>query len=611
MVKIFDESLVKPLMKIFQSSLDSSIFPEMWKKANVVPVFKNKGDKSVAKNCGPVSLLTVFFKMFEKCLYDTIYSYFEKSSLFSNGQSGFRKGDSCVSQLLSISHDILKDFDLNPPLDTRGVFLDISKTFNRNWHDGLLFKLNLYGISGPLLFLVQDFLLGRSQRVVLDGQTSEWTEISAGVQQGSNLGPLFFLIYIYDPPHELISKVKFFAYDSFLFSLIVDKIRCSIELNNDLLKISEWAHQWKMSFNPDPSKQAVEVYFSRKLKPPDPPALNFNNAAIAVQDHQKHLGLILDKKLAFDHHLNEKFLRANRSIGLINRLRKFLPRNSLITIYKAYVRPHLDYGDIVYDYPGNTSFTQRLESFQYDACLAITGCFRGTSREKLYLELGLESLSDRRFSRKLMFFYKIVKGFAPTYLSSYLPPQNMATNLRARPPFGVIYCRTERYRASFFPYCISEWNKLDSGIRDLPSISSFKRAILNFIRPKAASIFNVTDNKGVVFLTRFRVGFSHLCEHKFRHNFSDTVDPFCNCRTNSIETTQHFLMHCSDYSNERLHMFNSLQQLDLSLFPLNPSTLYTTLLYGNSKFDAVQNHNILSITLKFVCDTGRFDGPLF
>ena len=166
----------------------------------------------------------------------------------------------------------------------------------------------------------------------------------------------------------------------------------------------------------------------------------------------------------------------------------------------------------MYDYPGNTSFTQRLESIQYNACLAITGCFRGTSREKLYLELGLESLSDRRFSRKLMFFYKIVKGFAPTYLSSYLPPQNRATNLTARPPFGVIYCRTERYRASFFPYCISEWNKLDSGIRDLPSISSFKRAILNFIRPKAASIFNVTDNKGVVFLTRLRVGFSHLRE---------------------------------------------------------------------------------------------------
>ena len=261
MIKICDESLVKHLIKIFQFSLNSNIFPEKWKKANVVPVYKNKGDKCVVKNYRPVSLLPIFGKIFEKCIYDSIYTYFEQNNLFTNAQSGFRKGDSCVSQLLSITHDILKGFDANPPLDTRGVFLDISKAFDKVWHEGLIFKLKSYGISGSLLLLIQSFLSGRSQRVVLDGQTSEWTEISAGVPQGSILGPLFFLIYINDLPEDIISKIKIFADDSSLFSLILDHIRCSIELNNDMLKISEWAHQWKMSFNPDPTKQAVEVYF--------------------------------------------------------------------------------------------------------------------------------------------------------------------------------------------------------------------------------------------------------------------------------------------------------------------------------------------------------------
>ena len=141
MVKICDRSLVKPLMKIFQSSLDSCIFPEMWKKANVIPVYKNKGDKSVVKNYRPVYLLPIFGKLFEKCLYDTIYSYFENNNLFSSCQSGFRKGDSCISQLLSITHDIFTGFDSTPLLDTRGVFLDISKAFDRVWHEGLVFKL--------------------------------------------------------------------------------------------------------------------------------------------------------------------------------------------------------------------------------------------------------------------------------------------------------------------------------------------------------------------------------------------------------------------------------------------------------------------------------------
>ena len=109
--------------------------------------------------------------------------------------------------------------------------------------------------------------------------------------------------------------------------------------------------------------------------------------------------------------------------------------------------------------------------------------FRGTSREKLNLELGLESLSDRRFSRRLAFFHKIVKGLAPTYLKTCFPPQGGAPFLRVRPPFEMLYCRTERYSASFFPYCKTEWNKRDSSIRDFPLISSLKRAILTFLRP--------------------------------------------------------------------------------------------------------------------------------
>ena len=143
--------------------------------------------------------------------------------------------------------------------------------------------------------------------------------------------------------------------------------------------------------------------------------------------------------------------------GLINKLRKFLPRKSLLTIYKTFVRPHLDYADIIYDCPGNITFTQKIESIQYNAYLAITGCFRGTSREKLYSELGLESLSDRRFSRRLFFFYKILNGLAPRYLAAYIPQQNLRQlNLRSRPTFYPITVRTEKYRNSFFPFCVRQ-----------------------------------------------------------------------------------------------------------------------------------------------------------
>jgi len=149
---------------------------------------------------------------------------------------------------------------------------------------------------------------------------------------------------------------------------------------------------------------------------------------------------------------------------LIKRLRKFLPRNSLLTIYKAYVRPHLDYKDIIHDYPGNITYSQKIESIQYNACLAITGCIHETSREKLYSELGVESLPDRLFiSIKLS---KVFYLFLVIYLSDYIQPPNRAfVGLRARPVLQPL--RTDRYRGSFFLFCIFEWNKLDCRIHKI------------------------------------------------------------------------------------------------------------------------------------------------
>ena len=183
-------------------------------------------------------------------------------------------------------------------------------------------------------------------------------------------------------------------------------------------------------------------------------------------------------------------------------------------------------------------------------------------------------------------------------------------NLRSTLPIYPLEARTERFRKSFFPYCVNEWNKLDSRIRDLPSISRFKRAIFDFIRPKSSPTFRVEDNHGLVLLTRLRVDFSHLREHKFRHGFLDTLDPFCSCRNNSIETTEHFLLQCSNFSNERLILFDSLRTI-VSLFPLNLQSLCKLLLFGDSKLSDNTNHDILTNVIDFITASNRFSGPLF
>ena len=155
---------------------------------------------------------------------------------------------------------------------------------------------------------------------------------------------------------------------------------------------------------------AQEVIFSRKINKIDHPLLYFNENLVKSSSTQNHLGTMLDTKLDFSLHLKNVQNKVNKTIGLLRKLQDTLPRTSLITIFKSFIRPHLDYGDIIYDRAYNTSFHQNIESIQYNAALAITGAVRGASREKLYLELGFESLQQRRWYRKLYCLFKIINN---------------------------------------------------------------------------------------------------------------------------------------------------------------------------------------------------------
>ena len=147
---------------IFEQSLKEGKFPAIWKKANVVPVHK-KEDKNLLKNYRPISLLPIFSKIFERIIYNSLFNHFQSSKRFTSSQSGFLPGDSCIAQLLSIIHEIQTTFDNNPTVDVRGVFLDISKAFDKVWDSGLLFKLQSYGVEGQLLAVLKDYHYNRKR----------------------------------------------------------------------------------------------------------------------------------------------------------------------------------------------------------------------------------------------------------------------------------------------------------------------------------------------------------------------------------------------------------------------------------------------------------------
>ena len=224
-------------------------------------------------------------------------------------------------------------------------------------------------------------------------------------------------------------------------------------LNKDLANITEWAFQWKMQFNPDPNKQANEVYFTRKTTSHDYLPIIFNGNRVQQCNSQKHLGLILDKQLNCNEHVDKKIIICNKLIGSIKYPSSLLPRKSLLTIYKSFIRPHLDYCDILYDNPANETLINCIEKVQYKACLAITDAIQGTSCDSLYQELGLESLRVRRWYRKMIFFYRIVNELAPKYLTDILPTANncsYCTRSQTNSEINQFYTRTESFKNSFF-----------------------------------------------------------------------------------------------------------------------------------------------------------------
>ena len=251
---------------------------------------------------------------------------------------------------------------------------------------------------------------------------------------------------------------------------------------------------------------------------------------------------------------------------------------------------------------------EKLQSVQYTAALTITGTWRGTSRVKLYTELGWESLSSRRWSRRLTLFYNMINNLNPKYTRGPIPePQPARYCFRYQDVIGRTRARTQQFKSSFYPNCLDEWNELDHEIRLSPSVAIFKKKLISKIRPPFKSTFGIHDPIGLSYLTQLRVGLSKLCYHKFKHNFGDSINPMCPSN-DGIETTEHFLLLCQPFEAERRDLlagvFRLLQPHRYTNLPTEALT--QLLLYGDKDPPNNLNRNIIELTLRLIHKPSRF-----
>ena len=252
--------------------------------------------------------------------------------------------------------------------------------------------------------------------------------------------------------------------------------------------------------------------------------------------------------------------KAYKGIAVLRKLQNIMLRNSLLTIYKSFICPHLDYGDIVYRQPNNVRLCQKIESIQYQAALAITGAIHETSQTKLYNELGIESMKLRQWFRRLCCFFKIKSSGLPHYLNDLIPKPSLRYTTRFS-PLANFKVRTKLFRNLFFPYNVNEWNNLDNIIKSSDSFFMFRKRMLNLIRPKCNETYGIHNPIRLKLLPRLRLDLTHLNDHKFNHNFRDCINPLCSCSL-SVQNNVHFFLHCHHFSLQRQTLMSNIKSID-------------------------------------------------
>ena len=585
----------KPLTLLFTKSLIEKIFPDQWKIAHVIPLFKN-GDKSLPSNYRPVALLSCVGKILEKIVFKNIFNHLHENNLLYKFQSGFIPGYSTTHQLVELYNKIL--VALNDKELTSITFADISRAFDTVWIQALILKLEKYGIKGDILEWLKSYLYNRSQRVILKNTLSDIGKINAGVPQGSVLGPLLFLVFINDIADDMTGFGRLFADDTSIGHTASSEPILKELIIRDLNHLKNWSKRWMVKFNQ--KKTDIMIFNTRNVNL----NLSFDFDGVLLEPVQthKHLGIIFSSDCKWTHHVDKLIERTSKQLNVLRKLKFKLKREYLEKIYLTFIRPILEYGSEVWDNCGQLN-ADRLEKIQIEAGRIVSGLTAFASLDSIYRETGWEKLSVRREVKKLTLFHKIVNLQSPDYLSELIPPSvNEVShyNLRNSQNITIPLIHLSIYQQSYFPSTIKLWNSIDLNVRQIPSFCCFKKTIQSvyFKNTRPPLYYYCGQRLLSVLHARLRNNCSSLKFDLFHANLIDNPTCICGYRN---ETVEHYLLYCINFTAQRTVMLNNLNELNMN-FPITANVL----LYGDESLTLDENVIIFFEVQKFIKDSKRF-----
>ena len=464
-LKLIKEIVALPLSKIINRSLECGVFPDSLKIAKVIPIFKS-GDTQMASNYRPIAILPYLSKIFEKCVALQVIKFFNKFKVISDNQFGFRKGKSTVDAFLKLTQYM---YDcLNQKHHCMGIFIDLKKAFDTVNHKVLLKKLEMYGVRGVPLAWFTSYLKDRMQHVRVADHSSSTKVINIGVPQGSILGPILFLIYINDLPKisNLFTSILY-ADDTTLLTNHTNYDELIDSINNEIPSLQEWINANRLSLNLDKTYAMLYSNLSDIN-----PALNisFNGTAIEFKTHEVFLGLTIDTALRFSEHIKFICNKLSKLVGIMYRVRDFVPKKVLIDLYYSLAYPYLTYGNIVW---GGT-YSQHLSPLkliQKKLIRIITSSEYLAHTSPLFKQTNILKLDDLHNFILAQYMYRLKQSDSDVF------DRQHSYYTRHRNDAQVSFNRLTLTQHSVSFAGPHVWNELPLDVRESATLQQFKRRV--------------------------------------------------------------------------------------------------------------------------------------